>query len=81
MKNPFEKFANRQKSTLCKRECSTFFFPKKKKVPKKKLASLQLDLLSTQCCKVRSLYAKAYLKVHILLDERNFAARRSFEFI
>ena len=76
-------------------ERSTFFFPKKKKVPKKEPltqaseeASLQLDLLSALYRKVRSsLYShasvrvKAYLKVHILLDERNFAARRSFEFI
>ena len=65
----------------------TFSFSERKSC-KKKQTSLLLDLLSVQYCKVRSsLYShacvrvKAYLKVHILLDERSFAARRSFEFL
>ena len=63
-------------------DASAFFFAKKKKVPKKKLATLQVDGLvrmGAVYCKARSLFAKAYLSVHVLLDERNFAARRFFE--
>ena len=40
VKNSFEKFA------FCKGETLHFFFPKKKKVSKKKLATLQVDGLS-----------------------------------
>ena len=48
----------------------------------KKQTSLLLDLLASMealSTKARSLIAKAYLKVHVSLDERNFAARRFFE--
>ena len=51
----------------------------KEKGCKKKQTSLLLDLLSTVYRKARSLYAKAYPRVHFSLDERNFAARRFFE--
>ena len=63
-----------------KGERSTFFFAKKKKVPKKKLAPLQVDGLvglGTTTIKARSLFANAHLKVHSLLGERNFAVHGS----
>ena len=63
-----------------KGERSTFFFAKKKKVPKKKLATLQVDGLvrmGAVYCKARSLFANAHLKVHSLLGERNFAVHGS----
>ena len=67
-------------SLLKKGKRSTFFFAKKKKVPKKKLATLQVDGLSSMealSSKARSLFANAYLKVHSLLGERNFAVHGS----
>ena len=49
-----------------KGECSTFFFAKKKKVPKKKLATLQVDGLASVealSTKARSLCAEALAKL------------------
>ena len=46
------------------------------------MATLQVDGLASMeitATKARSLFANAYLKVHILLGERNFAARGSLE--
>jgi hypothetical protein len=42
-----------------KGERTTFFFAKKKKVPKKKLASLQLDRLSALCFEARQTHRKS----------------------
>ena len=47
------------KNSFEKGKRSTFFFAKKKKVSKKKLATLQVDGLSVLYRKARSLYAKA----------------------
>ena len=61
-------------------DASAFFFAKKKKVPKKKLATLQVDGLASMgitATKAHSLFATAYLKIHSLLGEKNFAARGS----
>ena len=52
-KNPFKKFANKSNLSFVKEKRSTFFFAKKKKVPKKKLATLQLDRLSALCFEAR----------------------------
>jgi hypothetical protein len=58
---------------------STFSLSERKSC-KKKQTSLLLDLLASMgslSTKARSLFANAYLKVHSLLGERNFAVHGS----
>ena len=68
--------------SLLKKENVHLFLYLKEKGCKKKQTTLQVDgpvREGTVYRKARSLFAKAYLSVHVLLDERNFAAQRFFE--